>query len=104
MTALSKTMSINSIFEAKEDIRKFNEWRAEIGEDVNDIELRIETVKKKLAENVYDEKQKTGYLRNRVEDFFSCLKLNTVKLMDLMEDELRRWQNELKKTEDRMAY
>ena len=87
-----------------EFIEKFTNWKTEVDSDVKDIVTRIDALKKKLEENLFDDEgTKTSYLSGNKDDYFACLQLDTQKLKDLFQFDLNHWNSKKKATETKMS-
>ena len=79
---------------------KVENFQHEITEEVHDVQLRIEAIRKKIADNLGTDKNFSGFLLGHVDDFLNKFDDQVIKLDKKLASDLQYWLTKAKEPEE----
>ena len=75
MQTIGKTAVSTAVRNVELKLASAREFKQKFEDELNDILVRIEMLKKMLGDNYYDDNSKSGFITIRLEEYFDHLKI-----------------------------
>ena len=97
--ALSKNLAQEAVVKAQAKVRLSENLRMELLTDLEELDAQLDTIKKKVVLNLYNNENLDGLLKHPQKAYDTFLHVDTAGFRSLINADVQTWQKGLKQTQ-----